>query len=357
MSGDLGVVIFGYGLAGRVFHAPLIKATPGLAIRAIVTSDPGRAAQAKADVPQAAVVDSLEAALALFDLDLAVVATANITHVPLAMQAIDRGLHVVIDKPLAPTAGQAQAVIDAAAEMGVQVHPFQNRRWDSDFLTLESIVASGQLGALHRFETRIERMRPDLKGGWRESAAPDQLGGVLFDFGAHLVDQAIRLMGPVKGVTAHARSVREANAAEDDSVMMLNHVSGAVTVLVGSMTAAFGEPRFMLLGRNGGVRIADCDTQEDHLKAGEIPVAESWGVETFNAEVAAVVDGQVVTAQEPVLRGGWNTFYPAVRGSILGKGEAPVPASDVVANLRVLEAAALSVRSGSTVTLDPPASH
>ena len=357
---DLGVLLLGYGLAGRVFHAPLIRPTPGLAIRAIVTADPQRQAQARADVPEAAVVATVDEALERDDLDLAVVATANATHVPLAMRAIDRGLHVVVDKPLAPTAHQAQAVIDAAAEMGVQVHPFQNRRWDSDFLTL--VAAADELGSLHRLETRIERMRPQLKGSWRESGDPEQLGGVLFDFGAHLVDQAIILLGPVRSVTAHASRVRDANGAEDDSVMLLRHEGGAVSWIVGSMIAAFGDPRFTLLGSAGGIRISASDTQEDHLKAGRFPQIadgpdDAWGIESAEAELVTVLDGEPVASRRELERGRWDAFYPAVRDAIRGVGSPPVPAQDVVANLRVLEAAAQSVRTGTEVVLHPSAAH
>lgn len=357
---DLGVLLLGYGLAGRVFHAPLIRPTPGLTIRAIVTADAGRQAQARADVPEAAVLASVDEALELPDLDLAVVATANATHVPLAMRAIDRGLHVVIDKPLAPSAHQAQAVLDAAAEMGVQVHPFQNRRWDSDFLTL--LAAADELGPLHRFETRIERMRPELKGSWRESGDPEQLGGVLFDFGAHLVDQAIELLGPVHRVTAHVSRVRDAMGAEDDSVMLLRHECGAMSYIVGSMIAAFGDPRFTLLGRDGGIRISASDTQEDCLKAGRFPQIadgpdDAWGIESAEAALVTVVDGQPVAASRPLERGRWDAFYPAVRDAIRGDGPAPVSAMDVVANLRVLEAAAQSARTGAEVVLHPAAAH
>lgn len=357
MSTQLGVVLLGYGLAGRVFHAPLIASTPQLAVRAIVTRDPERRAQAASDFPDALIFDDLEQAWELDDVELAVIATANVTHVPLALEAIDRGLHVVIDKPLAPSAGRAEAVIDAADEMGVQVHPFQNRRWDADFLTVRAAVNSGELGMPHRFESRIERLRPLPRGGWRESAEPEQMGGVLYDFGAHLVDQALQIMGPAIAVQAHARSVRSPEVADDDAVITLVHANGGLSILVGSMIAAFGEPRFTVSGTRGGIRIAGSDEQEAALRAGRRPSDGDWGLQSGSATLITVDGDEVTSIDVPLARGRWDAYYPAVHASIVGDGPAPVPALDAVENLRVLDAARASALTGVDVPLHPPAGH
>lgn len=357
MSTQLGVVLLGYGLAGRVFHGPLLAATPDVQVRAVVTTDPGRRAQALEDFPEAIVLERFEDAWELDDIELAVIATANVSHVPLALEAIDRGLHVVIDKPLAPTAGRAEAIIDAAAEMGVGVHPFQNRRWDADFLTVRHAVASGDLGMPHRYESRIERMRPLPRGSWRESADPEQMGGVLYDFGAHLVDQALEVMGPATAVQAHARSVRDPEGADDDVVITLAHANGGISILVGSMIAAFAEPSFRVLGTRGGIRVDIADAQEAALRAGLIPRDATWGLQEGIAALVAVDGEEVKRTDLPLARGRWDLFYPAVRDAVLHDAAPPVQAQDAVENLRVLDAARASALTGVDVPLDPPAGH
>lgn len=361
MSDECGVLLIGYGLAGRVFHAPFIRSTPGLALRAVVTGDPERRAQAESDNPGVRLHStSDEAWKHLDDIDLVIIATANRTHVPLALEAARHGLHMVIDKPLAATAARAQIVVDAAASAGVQVHPFQNRRWDSDFLTLRALADRGSLGRLHRLESRIERLRTIPKGNWRESSDPEDFGGVLLDFGAHLVDQALALMGPVISVTAHARSVRDPHAANDDMQMILTHANSSISILVASQAAAFGEPRFILLGTTGGVRITESDSQEAALKAGALPSSPSWGIEP--SEVTAHLrvgetNGELVDSQIELVAGRWTTFYPAVLDSILNGAPAPVSCADVIADLRVLDAARQSADTGTTVRLSPQAAH
>lgn len=361
MNQELRVILFGYGLAGRVFHAPLIAATPGMRIIGVVTGNSERREQARADHPDAVLYASADEALSHADaFDLAVIAGANITHLPLALESISNGWHVVIDKPMAPDAASAQSILDAAHSAGVQVHPFQNRRWDSDFLTLKALVASEAIGTPHRFESRIERLRISPRGSWRESADPAALGGVLLDFGAHLVDQAIELLGPITAVRAWARSVRFPDLAPDDMAITAFHESGAISELIGSQAAAFGEPRFTLLATRGGVRISGSDTQEDALRAGAAADSPDWGIESGILTATLVTpDAQEkpIAREVALLRGRWNDYYPAIRDSILTSAPAPVPGDDIVANLRVLDAAARSARTGECIALTPPAAH
>ena len=198
----LRVGLLGYGLAGRVFHAPLIAATPGLEVTTIVTADPDRRARAGQDVPRARVVASADEVWARADEhDLVVVATTTGTHVALASAAVDAGLAVVVEKPLAPRAGQARALVERAAAAQVMLTVFHNRRWDAEYLTLRRLVADGALGDVVRYESRFERWRPErTPGAWREELSADDGGGVLLDLGVHLVDQARSLLGPVTHV-------------------------------------------------------------------------------------------------------------------------------------------------------------
>lgn len=198
------VGIIGYGLAGRVFHAPLITATPGLEVAAIVTSDPGRAAQARKDHPDAEVVPEADAIFVRPDqLDLVVVATPNDSHVALALRSIEAGVAVVVDKPLAAAAAEGRRLIERSEAAGVLLTVFQNRRWDNDFLTLRSLLDEDRLGRVHRFESRFERWRPQLRQETRrEDPDPARAGGLLYDLGAHVIDQALVLFGPVSSVYA-----------------------------------------------------------------------------------------------------------------------------------------------------------
>ncbi len=354
------VVLLGYGLAGRVFHAPLIGATPGMEVTAVVTGNPQRQEQVRSDLPQAQILTTPEQAWQSGDFDLAVVAGANITHVPHARAALERGMHVVVDKPLAPNATSAQELRDLAQAQDRQLHVFQNRRWDSDFLTLRAIVNSGQLGTPHRLESRFERLRPQLTGSWRESSEQADHGGVLLDFGAHLVDQAIALLGPVVTVTAQVRALRGSDIANDDALLLLGHSSGAVSYLSGSSVAAFGQPRFLLLGTRGGCRIDQPDSQEAQLRQGATPLDAGFGNEPPGSDAVlqyADAAGVLVDEIRPRAQGAWSTYYPAVRSAIRDAGPAPVPIVDVIANLRVLDAAAHSAHEASTIRLDPPAAH
>lgn len=359
MSNDLNVLLVGYGLAGKVFHAPLILATPGYAIRGVVTRDAERTQQALIDIPGVGIYASLEEALSRSpEIDVVVIANANRAHVRDAHQGIAAGKHVVVDKPLAGSALEAQELAQAALDAGVQLHPFQNRRWDSDFRTLKNVISDGQLGTIHRFESRFERLRVTPRGNWRESNDVQDLGGVLLDFGAHLVDQAIQLLGTVIGIDAYARSIRQPDSADDDMQIILTHESGAISLLTGSQVSAFPDPRFLLLGSRGAVRIAESDTQETHLRAGRAPIGSGWGQESFTAEMRiGNEDGTQTVSELPLVPGSWPHFYAAVRDAIIKAGEPPVAPNEVIANLRVLDAARLSVKSGQRVILSPPASH
>ena len=356
----ISVVIVGFGLGGRIFHGPLVGATAGLSVGGIVTSNPDRQAQARAAYPAAAIYTTADEAWHGGH-ELAAISTANITHKEYAAAALDAGMHVVLDKPLVPTAADAVALGELAATKARLLIPFQNRRWDSDFLTARAVASSGSLGTVHRFESRIARMRMSLSGAWRESTNPSDMGGALWDLGPHVIDQALQLMGPVTSVFASARSVRSAGGMDDDDTVVLTHGSGAISTLVTSLIAAFGEPRFTLFGTEGGLRIDASDSQEDALVAGRLPEpGVLWGVEPPGTEAILrtfAPDRTPTQALVPLERGAWPVFYAAVERAIRGEGAPPVPLDDAIADLRVIEAAHESAADRSVVTLNPPAAH
>ncbi len=353
----LRVGLVGYGLAGSVFHAPLIAATEGLALDTVVTSNEERRAQARAEFG-----DGLRFAASpdeLWDradeLDLIVVASPNKTHVPLATAALKAGLPVVVDKPLAGTAAEARELASLADERGLLLSVFQNRRWDNDFRTLRKLLADGDLGDVWRFESRFERWRPRPKGGWRESGDPEEIGGLLYDLGSHVVDQALTLFGPAARVYAESDVRRPGAEADDDTFIAVTHASGVRSHLYVSATTAQLGPRFRALGSRAGYVKYGLDPQEAALREGDRPSAGApWGEEpqsmwgTIGAgESPATGGGRPV----PTLPGDYPAYYAAVAAALRGTGENPVTAHEAAAALDVLEAARRSARDGVTVTL------
>jgi predicted dehydrogenase len=355
----LRVGLVGYGLAGSVFHAPLIAATDGLVLDTIVTSSEERRAQARAEFPgvrfAASPQELWERTEGPDALDLIVIASPNKTHVPIASAALRAGLPVVVDKPVAGTAAEARGLAALAEERGLLLSVFQNRRWDNDFLTLARLVADGALGEVQRFESRFERWRPQPKGGWRESGDPQEIGGLLYDLGSHVVDQALTLFGPAALVYAESDVRRPGAAADDDTFIAITHVNGVRSHLYVSATTAQLGPRFRVLGRTAGYVKYGLDPQEADLREGLRPAADRpWGEEPEelwgrigSGESPPTGDGTPVRS----LPGDYPAYYAAVAAALRGTGENPVTALQAAAALDVLEAARRSAREGVTVKL------
>jgi scyllo-inositol 2-dehydrogenase (NADP+) len=355
----VSVVLVGFGLGGRLFHAPLIAAAPGLSLDAIVTGNPGRAAQAAELYPGATVYATAEEAWSAGH-DLAAISTANVTHVPYAIAALRAGMDVVLDKPIAPDTGAARELADVAATQGRHLIPFQNRRWDSDIRTAQRVMAEGRLGTVHRFESRIVKMRVIPKEGWRGSAAPEDMGGLLYDLGVHAIDQAMQLMGPVTDVSAWTRSIREGDPTDDDTTVVLTHASGAISIVTVSQVTGIDAPRMMVLGTRGGLRIDVADSQEPDMDRGVDPASPDWGIREPGTEALLRTfddDNNPTEEYVPLERGCWPEFYAQVARAVRGEGPAPVSVADVIETTRVLDAAAQAGRTGSSVHLDPPAAH
>ncbi|MEU3412936.1 MULTISPECIES: Gfo/Idh/MocA family protein [unclassified Streptomyces] len=352
----LRVGLIGYGLAGSVFHAPLIAATEGLALDTVVTTNPERQQQARAEFPDVRLAATAEELFARADeLDLVVVASPNKTHVPLATAALDAGLPVVVDKPVAGTAAEARALAARAEERGLLLSVFQNRRWDNDFLTLRGLLADGALGDAWRFESRFERWRPRPKGGWRESGDPAEIGGLLYDLGSHVVDQALVLFGPAAEVYAETDIRRPGAETDDDTFIALTHTSGVRSHLYVSATTAQLGPRFRVLGSRAGYVKYGLDPQEAALREGGRPgTIADWGAEDES------LWGRVGSGDSPLTGGGtpvptlpgdYPAYYAAVAAALRGAGPNPVTALEAAAALDVLEAARRSARDKVTVTL------
>jgi predicted dehydrogenase len=338
--------LIGYGLGGAAFHAPFIATTPGLTLEAIVTTNPERRAQAQRAYPGVRLLSSADE---LFTtprpVDLVVVTTPNRSHIPLAMSALGAGLPVVIDKPVAPTSAAARAVIAEAARRGLMLTVFHNRRWDGDFLTLRRLLAEGALGDVHRFESRFERWRPAGRRNWRELADPEDAGGLLFDLGSHLIDQALVLFGPVESIYAEIDRWRPGTAVDDDVFLALTHRSGVRSHLWMSNGASQAGPRFRVLGNRAGYTKFGLDVQEAALRAGERP-GPGWGIEPPDRWGQLGVDGDLRPA--PTEPGVYSRFYEGVVAALERGDPPPVAPEDAVRVIEVIEQArALTGHGGS----------
>lgn len=347
------VGLVGYGLAGAVFHGPLIDSTPGMIVRSVVTSDPERQSRAREAHPQAAIlpdVDELWAAAS--DHDLVVIGTPNRFHVPIALRALEEGLHVVIDKPMAPTAAEGQKVAAEAEAHGLLLTVFQNRRWDGDFLTLRRLLQENELGEVVRFESRFERWRPAVRpDAWRERSEAEEAGGLLFDLGAHLIDQAVQLFGPLTRVYAEIDRSRPGAEVDDDTFVALEHANGVRSHLWMNVLAAIRDPRMRVLGLTGSYEKYGLDVQEEALASGKRPGDPDWGREGPEAWGRLVTDdGERTVETEP---GAYEGFYAGVVEALRSSGPPPVDPLDSVEVLRIIEAAFDSARSGSVVPFEP----
>ncbi|WNV90442.1 Gfo/Idh/MocA family oxidoreductase [Umezawaea sp. Da 62-37] len=348
MAADLRTGVIGYGIAGRVFHAPLISSTPGLALTSIVTTDPERRAQASAAHPDVELLDTADDLFAS-GVDLVVIGSPNKTHVDLALAAIGHGIAVVVDKPFAPSSSDARRVVAAAKEKGVPLTVFQNRRWDSDFQTVREVVKSGELGAISRFESRYERWVPEIWDNWREFAAAEEAGGLLYDLGAHLVDQALQLNGPVRSVYAELDRRRPGALVDDDVFVALTHTSGVRSHLWASASAANHGPRFRVLGERAAFTISGMDGQEDALIAGARPGDPGWGEEPESAwgGIGLLDDTKPVPSE----KGSYEEFYRLLVTAIRDGGPLPVDPESAIAALEIIEDAFQSANTGQVVAV------
>jgi predicted dehydrogenase len=350
---DLRVGIIGYGLAGSVFHAPLVASTPGMRVAAISVGDAARSAQARRDFPQAAIYPTAQALLAAADtLDLVVVAAPNDAHVSLGVAALEAGLPVVIDKPLAASVGEGQRVLDAAARTGKPLSVFQNRRWDNDFLTLRRLMAGDSLGQIAQFESHFERFRPEPKAGaWRESADPALAGGLLFDLGAHLIDQALQLFGWPETVYAEQTRRRAGVAVDDDSFVALRFPGGEVAHLWMSVIPRVAGPRLRVVGARGVYEKYGLDPQEAQLVSGLRPGDAEYGREPSEQRgtLTTELDGVTIEATVESLPGSYQDYYAGVRDALRAGKPMSVDPRDSLDVIRIIEAARASAERSEVV--------
>jgi predicted dehydrogenase len=330
----------GYGLGGRYFHAPLIASAANCEFLGVVTTSPERRRQVAEDLglPAFASLKDLASAGA----EAVAISTPAATHVTLTQQVLRLGLAVVCDKPFAPDAEAARATVRLAEQLEVPITVYQNRRWDSDFLTVRELLSQGALGTLTVFESRFERFRP-------ESGPSPAGGGTLLDFGSHLVDQALVLSGPVTGVYAEMHYRADPDGLDDEVFIALAHEGGVRSHLWGSWRQGSPGPRFRVAGTKGAYVIQDVDGQEAQLRSGGSPAisGDQWGTEPPE-RWGHLLRGDV-SEPVPSARGSWDLFYPAFAAAVRGERPVPVDPWDAVATAAVLDAARASARIAQVV--------
>jgi predicted dehydrogenase len=328
----LRVGIAGYGLAGRVFHAPLLKGV-GFDVVGVLTTNPERKASAESDFPGVKVVESIEQLLEL-DLNLLVIATPNSVHASQAIAGLKAGIPVVVDKPMGRTLKETEEIIQASKQFNTPVTTFFNRKWDSDALTIKKIINEGVIGNIFRLESRFERFRETINPeSWRENQSASEGGGNLLDLQPHLLSTALDWFGPAELVSSSINSIR--GGADDDTVLVLKHASGVDSYLSASTIIGSPGPRIRLIGDKGALIISDLDPQESMLRKGLYPKGGVWGESTKSKSF--IHRGDEIMEYQSV-DGNYGQFYIQVKEALSG-GSWPVSIDEALNVAKIIDLA------------------
>ncbi|EMP9724081.1 oxidoreductase [Enterobacter cloacae] len=345
MSDSIRVGLIGYGYASKTFHAPLIAGTPGMALAAVSSSD---ATKVHADWPTVPVVSEPKHLFNDPNIDLIVIPTPNDTHFPLAKAALEAGKHVVVDKPFTVTLSQARELDALAKSLGRLLSVFHNRRWDSDFLTVKALLSEGTLGEIIFFESHFDRFRPQVRNRWREQAGPGS--GIWYDLAPHLLDQAVNLFGLPVSMTVDLAQLRPGAQTTDYFHAILSYPQRRI-VLHGTMVAAAESARYIIHGTRGSYVKFGLDPQEDRLKNGERLPQEDWGYDMRDGVVTKVEGETLVEETLLTSPGNYPAYYAAVRDALNGTGENPVPASQAIQIMELIELGIESAKHRATLCL------
>ena len=338
----LGLV--GYGNGGRYFHAPFIQAADGVEIAGVVARAEATRAAVREDLPGVPIHADLTEMLAA-GVDAVTITTPPATRRELVLEAIAAGVHVVADKPFAPSAAVAQEMADAAEAAGVVLSVFHNRRFDADVRTLRGVLDSGRLGDLWRIHSRFDLDQPD-----QLEAGPH--GGLLRDIGTHVIDQLMWLLGPVEAVSAQIDHVDLPEGRTDAAfVVTLRHTSGVTSYASSTKLNHLHRRTLRAYGTAGSYEVASTDVQAEAIFAGHRPAEDraGWGYDAREHwGTLHTADGHEAVPSE---QGAYFEFYEQFAAACAGHGPAPSPAPEGVAVLTVLDAARQAAETGQTVPL------
>lgn len=345
MSDSIRVGLIGYGYASKTFHAPLIAGTPGMALAAVSSSD---ATKVHADWPSVPVVSEPKHLFNDPNIDLIVIPTPNDTHFPLAKAALEAGKHVIVDKPFTVTLSQARELDALAKSFGRVLSVYHNRRWDSDFLTVKALLNEGTLGEILFFESHFDRFRPQVRNRWREQAGPGS--GIWYDLAPHLLDQAVNLFGLPVSMTVDLAQLRPGAQTTDYFHAVLSYPQRRI-VLHGTMVAAAESARYILHGTRGSFVKFGLDPQEERLKNGERLPQEDWGYDMRDGIVTRVEGEERVEETLLTIPGNYPAYYAAIRDALNGTGDNPVPASQAIQIMELIELGIESAKHRATLCL------
>ncbi len=340
--------IIGFGLSGRVFHAPFVHTHPGYNLKKVIERHNN---DSKKIYPYVEVVRDYKDLLADKDIDLIVVTTENTLHFPMVKESLLAGKNVVVEKPFTPASDEADELIELSETTGKKIFVYQNRRWDGDFMTIKKILNDGILGDIQEYEAHFDRYKPELTPGkWRDEDKPG--GGILYDLGSHLIDQALQLFGKPKSLTADIQSQRPGSRVDDYFRIEMFYPAAKVILTAGMMVKEPG-PRFIIHGTNGSFIKYGIDPQEEALANGRMPEGGKWGVEdeknwgflTTESDDEQV-DGRIVT--EP---GNYMKFYDNVYDVLLDNAEQAVKPEEGMDLIRIIELAFESNRENEKVII------
>ena len=333
---ELRVALIGYGLAGRVFHFPLLSRVTGLRVSHVVSTR-----LKGGDLPGVRIVSDAKQVFSDPGVDLVVVATPNATHLDLARQALEVGKHVVVDKPFTTTVSDARELVALSKRARRLLSVFHNRRWDADFLTVEQLLRQNQLGEVVHFESHFDRYRPQVQQRWRELPGPGS--GVWFDLGPHLADQALRLFGTPEAVYADLAAQRQGAKTDDYFHVVLRYGARRVILHAGSLVAP-ETPRFSVHGTHGSYVKFGLDPQEEALKAGKVPGTAGWGEDPRDGELVTRAEDRAHISTVRTLPGNYLAYYEGVRDAILKDAPNPVPPAEALQVMALLATAVESAR-------------
>lgn len=345
MSDTIRVGLIGYGYASKTFHATLIGGTSGMTLAAISSSDE---AKVRADWPTVSVVADPQQLFSDPSLDLIVIPTPNDTHYPLAKAALEAGKHVVVDKPFTVTLSQARELEALARRCGRLLSVFHNRRWDSDFLTVKSLINDGTLGEVSYFESHFDRYRPEVRNRWREQGGPGS--GIWYDLGPHLLDQAITLFGLPVSMAVDLAQLRPGAQSTDYFHAVLAYPQRRV-ILHSTVLAAAETARYIVHGSRASYIKYGVDPQEERLKNGERLPQEDWGYDMRDGVLTRVAGDERTEESWLTVPGNYPAYYAGIRDALNGNGENPVPVSQAIVVMELIEMGIESAKHRATLSL------
>ncbi len=334
--------LVGFGISGQCFQAPVIQAVEELELTCVVSS---QADKVLAQLPDVSVYPNLETLLAQADIELVVIATPNDAHYPMAQMALEAGKHVVVEKPFVIHSEEGEALIKLAQKKDRVLSVYQSRRFDGDFLTIKALIEQNRLGQVHSLYSSYNRYRPEVKVRWREQDQPG--AGILYDLGAHLIDQALQLFGMPASVDAHLRNQRPGAQAVDHFHLVLSYPQTEV-YLHGNCLSTTAGPRFQVYGAEGTYIKHGMDTQEDLLRLHQGPGSAQWGIDPQEAH-GVLTDAEGTDMRLETHKGGYEGFYQQMAAAIRTGAKPPVTGDEALDVIRVIEAAYKSNHSGQRV--------